>query len=66
MAKGTRVRSGEAGWLSVQIPLAKFPPGRYWMQVNVLDPAADRAAFSRLPIAMMRTSAGSSAARAGN
>ncbi|HUI40621.1 MAG TPA: VWA domain-containing protein [Terriglobia bacterium] len=38
----------------VKIPLAKFPPGRYWMQVNVLDPAADQVAFARVPLAIMR------------
>ncbi len=38
----------------VEIPLAKFPPGRYWMQVNVLDPGAESVAFSRIPIAVMR------------
>jgi VWFA-related protein len=38
----------------VKIPLDKFPPGRYWMQVNVLDPASDRAAFTRIPIAVMK------------
>ncbi len=37
----------------VKIPLDKFPPGRYWMQVNVLDPALDRAAFTRIPIAVL-------------
>jgi VWFA-related protein len=36
-----------------RIPLQKFPPGSYVMQVNVLDPAADQVAFSRLPIAIM-------------
>jgi hypothetical protein len=43
----------------VKIPLDQFPPGRYWMQVNVLDPLANRAAFVRLPLAVMRASAGS-------
>jgi len=38
----------------VKIPLAKFPPGRYWMQVNVLDPAADQVAFTRVPLAIMK------------
>jgi VWFA-related protein len=38
----------------VKLPLAKFPPGRYWMQVNVLDPAANQVAFARVPIAIMR------------
>ena len=37
----------------VKIPLDKFPPGRYWMQVSVLDPALDRAAFTRIPIAVL-------------
>ncbi len=41
----------------VKIPLDQFPPGRYWMQVNVLDPLANRAAFARLPLAVMRASA---------
>jgi VWFA-related protein len=38
----------------VKIPLDKFPPGRYWMQVNVLDPALGRAAFTRIPIAVLK------------
>jgi VWFA-related protein len=38
----------------VTIPLDKFPPGRYWMQVNVLDPGAERAAFGRIPIAILK------------
>lgn len=45
--------AGKAGYF-VQIPLAKFPPGRYWMQVNVLDPAAEQVAFALVPIAIMR------------
>ena len=44
----------------VQLPLEKFPPGRYWMQVNVLDPSADRVAFARIPLAIMKASAGAS------
>ncbi len=65
LEKAGKNRAAKASYFA-QIPLEKFPPGRYWMQVNVLDPASDRAAFSRLPIAIMRTSAGPSAARAGN
>jgi VWFA-related protein len=42
----------------VQLPLEKFPPGRYWMQVNVLDPSADRVAFARIPLAIMKAPAG--------
>jgi len=37
----------------VQLPLERFPPERYWMQVNVLDPSADRVAFARIPLAIM-------------
>lgn len=49
-------RSGRGGKTDyfVEIPLTKFPPGRYWMQVNVLDPARGEVAFSRLPIAVLR------------
>jgi VWFA-related protein len=36
-----------------QVPLAKFPAGRYTVQVNVLDPAAARVAFARLPMAIV-------------
>lgn len=45
--------AGEARYF-VKIPLDKFPPGRYRMQVNVIDPAADQVAFARLPIAIMK------------
>jgi VWFA-related protein len=45
--------SGTVRYL-VNIPLRRFPAGRYWMQVNVLDPAQDQVAFSRVPIAIMR------------
>jgi hypothetical protein len=37
----------------VDIPLAKFHPGRYTLQVNVLDPAHDRAVFARVPLAVV-------------
>jgi hypothetical protein len=37
-----------------QIPLEKFPMGRYTVQVNVLDPAAARVAFTRLPMAVVK------------
>ena len=45
--------SGTVRYL-VNIPLRRFPAGRYWMQVNVLDPAADQVAFSRVPLAIRR------------
>jgi VWFA-related protein len=38
----------------VQIPLEKFPVGRYTVQVNVLDRAAARVAFTRLPMAVVK------------
>jgi VWFA-related protein len=43
---------GKASYF-VEIPLAKFRPGRYTLQVNVLDPADDRVAFARVPIAVV-------------
>lgn len=52
-AKSGKSGAGTASYFT-QIPLAKFPPGRYWMQVNVLDPSADGVAFSRVPLAIMR------------
>jgi hypothetical protein len=54
---------GQASYF-VQLPLEKFPPGRYWMQVNVLDSSADRVAFARIPLAIMKVPA-SGAAGAG-
>jgi len=36
-----------------QIPLEKFPRGSYTLQVNVLDPAVERVAFARLPMAIV-------------
>jgi VWFA-related protein len=38
----------------VRIPLERFPSGRYWMQVNVLDPIADQVAFARVPLAIRK------------
>jgi hypothetical protein len=43
---------GKASYF-VEIPLAKFRPGRYILQVNVLDPAHDRVAFARVPLAVV-------------
>jgi hypothetical protein len=43
---------GKASYL-VQIPLEKFHPGRYTLQVNVLDPAHDHVAFARVPMAIV-------------
>jgi VWFA-related protein len=36
-----------------QIPLDKFPRGRYTVQVNVLDPAVEEVAFARVPMAIV-------------
>ncbi len=49
----TQVLFAERAWYFVQIPLEKFPPGRYWLQLNVLDPARDRVAFARVPPAVV-------------
>jgi hypothetical protein len=43
---------GKASYL-VQIPLEKFRPGRYTLQVNVLDPAHDSVGFARVPMAVV-------------
>ena len=55
-----KTRAGVARYF-VKIPLTKFPPGRYWMQVNVLDPGADQAAFARVPLAILRSPSTASA-----
>ncbi len=36
-----------------QIPLDKFPRGSYTLQVNVLDPAIEKVAFARVPLAIV-------------
>jgi VWFA-related protein len=38
----------------IQIPLDKFPTGRYTIQVNVLAPALESVAFARLPLAIVK------------
>jgi VWFA-related protein len=50
--KVVKSSDGKASYF-VQIPLAKFHPGRYTVQVNVLDPAHDRVAFARVPMALV-------------
>jgi len=45
--------TGRASYF-VQIPLAKFPVGRYIVQVNVLDPAAERVASAGVPMAVVK------------
>jgi VWFA-related protein len=51
-AKSGRSGEGTASYFR-EIPLAKFPPGRYWMQVNVMDAAANEVAFTRVPLAII-------------
>jgi VWFA-related protein len=53
---GVAEKSGAVRYF-VKIPLQKFPSGRYWMQVNVLDPAADQVAFARVPLAIRKLAA---------
>jgi VWFA-related protein len=62
--KWQSAKGGKASYF-VQIPLDKYPPGRYWMQVNVLDPSAGRVAFARVPMAIMKAPATTAAARTG-
>jgi VWFA-related protein len=54
-AKSGRSGEGTASYFT-EIPLAKFPPGRYWMQVNVIDASANEVAFARVPMAIVSTS----------
>jgi len=56
--------AGNASYFA-QIPLEKFVPGRYVLQVNVLDPARERAAFARVPLAVVRGVSRSAATTAG-
>lgn len=55
LEKANKAGTSKTAYL-VQIPLAKFPPGRYRMQVIVLNPSTNRAAFVRLPIAIVKAS----------
>jgi hypothetical protein len=43
---------GKVSYL-MELPLERFPPGRYLMQVNVLDRSAGRAAFARVPLIIL-------------
>jgi hypothetical protein len=45
--------SAERAVYFAQIPLERFPPGRYTLQANVLDPNSNRAAFARTPLAVV-------------
>lgn len=45
---------GQKATYLVQLPLGKFPIGRYVLQVNVLDPAAQSVAFARVPLAIVK------------
>jgi hypothetical protein len=37
----------------LELPLERFPPGRYVMQMNVFDPSVNRAAFARVPLIVL-------------
>jgi hypothetical protein len=48
------VRENESGKIGTfGEPLDKFPPGRYWLQLNVLDPTANQVSFARIPLAII-------------
>jgi VWFA-related protein len=51
-AKSGKSGEGTASYFT-EIPLAKFPPGRYWMQVNVINASANEVAFARVPMAIL-------------
>jgi VWFA-related protein len=51
--KAEKTAAGKTSYFA-QMPLEKFPPGRYLMQVNVLDPGAGRVAFRRVPMAVVK------------
>ena len=45
---------GQSPAFFLKIPLDRVRPGSWWLQVHVLDTAGKRAAFSRIPIAVMK------------
>jgi VWFA-related protein len=51
-AKAGKSGEGTTSYFT-EVPLAKFPPGRYWMQVNVMDVSANQIAFARIPMAII-------------
>ncbi len=51
-AKSGKSGEGTASYFT-EIPLSRFPPGRYWMQVNVIDASANQVAFARVPMAIL-------------
>jgi len=52
VAKSGKSGEGTASYFT-KIPLSRFPPGRYWMQVNVIDASANQVAFARVPMAIL-------------
>ena len=54
-AKSGKAGQGTASYFT-EIPLSRFPPGRYWMQVNVIDLPANQVAFARVPLAILSSS----------
>ncbi len=63
--KVEKTAEGRASYF-VQIPLEKFRPGRYFVQANVLDPARDRVAFTRVPLAIVGAPMRPGSSRAGS
>lgn len=51
-AKSGKSGQGTASYFT-EIPLSRFPPGRYWMQVNVIDAPTNQVAFARVPMAIL-------------
>lgn len=51
-AKSGKSGQGTSSYFT-EIPLERFPPGRYWMQVNVMDASANEVAFVRVPMAII-------------
>ena len=49
-----------------EVPLAKIPVGRYTLQANVIDPAANLAAFVRTPMAVVKPAPRPAPAGTGN
>ena len=49
------VLGNQAGWnrYFADVPLRDFPAGRYRLQVNVMDPSANAAAFAEVPFVIM-------------
>jgi len=56
---------GQKASYFAEIPLEKFPAGRYTLQINVVDPTLAQVAFARVPIAIVKPPARTPAAGKG-